>query len=235
MKKNKILISMLVFLLAIAFSGCNMELRSSLGDELETFTEQKLTSGTIDISDSVSVIGTVQKSACNENSTFYCSGFKAGDGVAVSFNMLNTYDSDWTDVLKTVQTVIRLSTMDYKPDGTYKDNIYEAAASVGVDFPDYSTAAYQIYYNKACFVTISFNTDGSICFYQNGKLALTYAASTTFNGGSVKVEDENAVFISDITAGETMTTGIQMKNLYITQALNDTNAALLYSYDAAQD
>lgn len=231
MKKLKLLLSVFAGLSLLA--SCDMELKTTLGDEVIAYSEQRLDAATLNLSDSVSVTGTVQTGAIEDGSTFYCMGYSADEGIAVSFNMLNTYTSDWTDVLNTTQSIIRLSTMDYKPDGTYQTNIYEAAATLGSDFS--SVTPHTIYYSKACFVTISFNKDGSICFYQDGKLALTFEASTTFNDNTAKVSDENSAFISDITSGENLAVNITTKNLYITEALDDTNAALLYSYDAAQD
>ena len=74
-------------------------------------------------------------------------------------------------------------------------NIYEAAATSYV-----SGAAYTAFYNKEGYATISFNTDGSVSYYLNGKLALKYAANSA--SGSVKVSDIARNVISKYKAGK---------------------------------
>ena len=228
MKKLKILLS--VFASLVFLAGCNMELNSTLGDETVSYSLQKLNAETLNISNSVSVKGTMQSGAIAAGSTFYCTNFDAEDGVAVSFNILNTYDNDWTNVLTTNQTTVQLSTMGYWPNGTWVSNVWESVAS------STNGGSYTSYYNSACFVTVSFNKDGSVCFYKDGVLLLTYAATSGMSDVSTyTISQLCEAFISDITSSENLAVNIITKNLYVTQALNDTNAALLYSYNAAQD
>lgn len=228
MKKLKLLLS--VFAAVGLLAACDMELNSTLGDEVVSYSEQRLDAGSLKISDSVSVTGTVQTGVIEDGSTFYCMGFSADEGIAVSFNMLNTYTNDWDNVLTTNQATIQLATMGYWPNGTWASNVWESVAASS------NGGSYTSYYNSACFVTVSFNADGSICFYKDGLLLLTYAADSGMSDdSSYKIEELCSAFISDITSGENLAVNITTKNLYITEALDDTNAALLYSYDAAQD
>ena len=228
MKINKILIS--VFSAIVLLSGCNMELNSALGDETVSYSLQRLNAGTLKVSSGVSVEGCLQSGAIEAGSTFYCMDFDPEKGVAVSFNILNTYNSDWTNVFKTNQATVQLSTMGYWPNGTWASNVWESVAD------STNGGSYTSYYNSACFVTVSFNTDGSICFYKDGLLLLTYKASSGMSDdSSYKIEQLCNAFISDITSCENLEVNLIIKNLYVTQALDDTNAALLYSYDAAQE
>lgn len=146
-------------------------------------------------------------------------------GIAFSFCITDAVTSDWTDVLTTTSTITRLATMDYTPNGVYECNIYEDG--VGLK----NGATYDVFYRKACVVTVSFNVDGSIAYYQDSKLVVGGSnADNTFNNSSHTIGKQVTALINDLANGGTVTTGILMKNITVTEAINaDTHKAeLLY-------
>ncbi len=163
-------------------------------------------------------------------------------GATVAFNLGDDLTSDWTNILSTTQTVIRLSTMDYLPSGTFLSNIYEASAtgsdaatSAGYD----SSTFYKIFESDACYVTIVFETDGSIEFFKDGTLMLTFDADTVMNDYNADddttddgtVGDVCAAFLSDLSSGGmtvNSASGCTITNLYVDEAMSDDEVATLY-------
>ena len=143
-------------------------------------------------------------------------------GVALSFCITNAITSDWTDVLTTKSTITRLATMDYLPDGVYECHAFEASTLVGKD--------YTTYLEQACFVTISFNADGSIYFYKDGAAMTTENnAAKKFDGSTHTIKDQCAALIADLAAGGSVTANVAMKNLTATAAVDADAAKALYT------
>ena len=149
------------------------------------------------------------------------------DGLSVSFKLNGGYSSDWSDVLITAQTKIRLSTIDYLPDGTWADNVMEAASAENA----VTGNPYAAYYNSACFVTISFNADGSIVFYKNGLPVVTYSGTTQTTNRKTTVAAINKLFISDLAqTGFTIAAGsYTYTGFIIDTAVDAAGAAKLYA------
>ena len=151
-------------------------------------------------------------------------------GVSVSFWLGSDLTSDWQNVFNSEQVVQNLSTLQYFPNGTWLADIYEGSATIGTDFSSYTAVdAWKIFLNEAAYVTVSYNTDGTVVFYKNGKKALTYAATTAI--GTAKVSDYCAAFISDVaTKGLTLNAtddngNATLTNVSISSAKDDTAAA----------
>ena len=155
-------------------------------------------------------------------------------GVSVSFWLGSDLTSDWQNVFNSEQVVQNLSTLQYFPNGTWLADIYEGSATIGTDFSSYTAVdAWTIFLNEAAYVTVSYNTDGTVVFYKNGKKALTYAATTAI--GTAKVSDYCAAFISDVaTKGLTLNAtddngNATLTNVSISSAKDDTAATTAYN------
>ncbi|MCR4733731.1 MAG: glycoside hydrolase family 43 protein [Treponema sp.] len=164
------------------------------------------------------------------------SSYSESTGISISFNLDDGLSSDWDAFIASSQTVINLATMEYWPAGEWTANIYESAATAGSAA---TSEAYKTYYNDAAFVSISFNTDGSIVFYKDGQRALSYSADTLFSNPedtSVKVSDICLAFISDaasegftfMPSSKIETGAFSVTSLKIDSALDDESAASLY-------
>ncbi|MFA6936652.1 MAG: bacterial Ig-like domain-containing protein, partial [Treponema sp.] len=156
-------------------------------------------------------------------------------GASVSFWLGTDLASDWTTVIKTVQGSIQLSTLGYYPDGTWKTNWFESAATSS------NGGAYKSYFNAASYVTVSFNTDNTITFYKNGVLLFTYASTTTGNDDtSCAISNLCSAVISDLaksgftlnpdeSTAETADVTVTMYDAYVNSSVDATSAVSLYT------
>ncbi len=105
-------------------------------------------------------------------------------GVSITFT-ISGITSDWTPVLKTDNDeIVYLSVLNYEGINIFEavGTLSEAAVSAGYD----SGSAWTIFTDGATHeVCISYNLDGSIGFYRDGILMLTYEADTSIGGYSV--------------------------------------------------
>lgn len=159
-------------------------------------------------------------------------------GASVSFWLGSDLSSDWTDIISTTQAWIRLSTLGSVHDSIWIGNVFEAAATIGPDFSsDYTSAtAYQIFFNEAAYVTVSFDGN-TVKFYKNGKLALTYDSDVTgWNlddnvTSSVSMADFSSDVIKDIAeSGLKLNPGnATVNNVTIAAAVTDTTAQTAFN------
>ena len=208
----------------LALAGCDLELRGDgLGD-----TGKRMTLKIHELTEVKDNMAPSYAGVTAEGTKLvFDDGVVSSDtGIAFSFCITDAVTSDWTDVLTTTSTITRLATMDYTPNGVYECNIYEDG--VGLK----NGATYDVFLRKACFVTISFNTNDSIAYYRDGELVIggTDNENKPFNSNSHTIGDQVTALIKDLTNGGTVTTGILMKNITVTEAINaDTHKAeLLY-------
>ena len=217
MKKiYNIICSAICSLFVLAVAGCDLELREDpLGDVGEL------------VEDSISEFGYTVDGVSNANSTWtFSKGLVSSDtGVAFSFNITTAVTSDWDYYLKTTHTKTNLATMQYYSDGsTVTTDIYESG--VGLN----GSNTWDTFLNTNCFVTISFDTDGSISFYKDGELAVGGSnAKNTFRDGTHTIAKQNAALISDLADGGSINTSILMKNFTVTKAVTADEAAELYT------
>ncbi len=96
-------------------------------------------------------------------------------GVSVSF-YVSGLDTDWDQIAYSTDNlyILYLSVLHYD----YADT-YEAAATMSSAASNTGVGAWQLFLNGSYYVTVSYNPDGTIDFYRDGVLMLTYAATTT--------------------------------------------------------
>ncbi len=98
------------------------------------------------------------------------SSITAETGISISFQMNETIDSDWTPIAKSTdgKYIMYLSVLHYND-----NDFYEKSAQ------SFNGGTYTSFYNKKYYATISFNPDGTVSYYRDGVLMLTYAANTS--------------------------------------------------------
>ncbi len=105
-------------------------------------------------------------------------------GLSLSFHV-DDINSDWDLIAHSSDNSysLLLSVLHYSNNDFYeaKATISPAAIAAG-----YGSTPWTIFLDTSCFVTVSFNTDGSITYYKDGELMLTYAANETpsWSGGT---------------------------------------------------
>ena len=117
-------------------------------------------------------------------------------GVSLTFKVTDLA-SDWDVIFRAPggNAMVYLSVLNY---GT--DNIFEASATLSEEakalLSSHGLATdgsqnWQIFFGSltddgSCYATISYNVDGSITFYRNGVLMLTYSADTSIGAAKVR-------------------------------------------------
>ena len=205
----------------LALAGCDLELRGDgLGDTGKRMTLKihELTKINEDMTASYAGV-----TAEGTKLVFDDGVVSNATGIAFSFCITDAVTSDWTDVLTTTSTITRLATMDYTPNGVYECNIYE-----GRVWGD--STPYNMFLSKACFVTISFDATKGIAYYMDGKLVGDSGnnVENKFNGDTHTIGEQVTALIKDLTNGGTVTTGILMKNITVTKAVDDDAAEKLF-------
>lgn len=142
---------------ALMFAGCNME----LGDENLR----------------ASLNGGVNQQTVTDTD----------DGFSISFWVDENYDSDWTQVIDVCNAAtvddatniyfIGLSLINHWIDGSQANFLMESQGTAS------NGGAWNSFVATKAYATISFNTDGSITYYKDGKLIFTYAADTELTLG----------------------------------------------------
>ncbi len=130
------------------------------------------------------------------------SSINSKTGLSLSF-YLDGITSDWDNIAYSSDNLFNLylSVLNYNSADFYEAaaKLSDTATSAGYT----SSTAYQIFLNTDCYVTVSYNIDGSISFYKDGVLMLTYAATTTPSYGSdVTPADIVNAIISYYRSGE---------------------------------
>ncbi len=169
-----------------ANTSTDLTLTVSCGDftYTTTFTIELLA---LSISDLLPIADEAILASFNDTSSFQTatpnSSINAKTGLSLSF-YLEGITSDWDMVAHSTDNVysLYLSILHYNNTDFYeaKASLSEAATAAGYT----AASAWEIFLNTSCYVTISFNTDGSIAYYKDGELMLTFAANTTPSYGS---------------------------------------------------
>ena len=223
----------------LALAGCDLELRGDgLGD-----TGKKMTLKIHELTEVKENMAASYAGVTAEGTKLvFDDGVVSNKtGIAFSFCITDAVTSDWTDVLTTTSTITRLATMDYTPNGVYECNIYEVdnaetgGEGVNVDGTPNGNL-WDTFTRKACFVTISFNADGSIDYYQDGVLVVGGSnANHKFNWSDHTIKDQFDALIRDLENGGTVTTGILMKNITVTKAVNKNNDVVINLFNSLND
>lgn len=104
-------------------------------------------------------------------------------GLSLSFYLENI-TSDWDLIAHSTDNLynLYLSVLHYNNADFYEAKATLSSAAISAGFN--SSNAWTIFLNTSCFVTVSYNPDGSITYYKDGVLMLTFPAATTPSWGS---------------------------------------------------
>nr|WP_319400602.1 glycoside hydrolase family 43 protein [uncultured Carboxylicivirga sp.] len=104
-------------------------------------------------------------------------------GLSLSFYIENI-NSDWDLIAHSTDNSYRMLLSVLHFNGA---DFYEGAATLSpaaIEAGYVAGTAWQIFLHSSCYVTISYNTDGSIAYYKDGILMLTYQPTLSPNYGS---------------------------------------------------
>ncbi len=108
------------------------------------------------------------------------SGISEETGISFSF-LVSNVTNDWDVLAQSAdgKMKVHLAVVEYDGASFFEHNstLSDAATATGV-------SPYQIFLNGTYYVTISYNPDGTIGFYRNGELMLTFSNSTTNSGST---------------------------------------------------
>lgn len=126
-------------------------------------------------------------------------------GLNISF-MVEGLTTDWTAIAHSTDNlyIMYLSVLHYNA-----GNVFESSATAS------NGGSWTSFLNGSYFATVSFNPDGSIAYYKNGKLILTYPASLIVTG-STTVKDVCSAVINYYRNGQLLfNTGTEATVSYI--------------------
>lgn len=114
-------------------------------------------------------------------------------GFEVSFDLTNVH-GDWVQLFHSTNTLIFDGCVRYMPNGKAWSDWYDGAHGFGASYKNqFGTAGWDnvVPRDNRIRITVAFRPDGSLYFYRDGKLALTFFAT-------VRNKDQNANEISDL-------------------------------------
>lgn len=137
-------------------------------------------------------------------------------GVAISF-VVTGITSDWTPIFITQnQEYVYLSVLNYAGANTFEAEGILSSAALAAGYT--SASAWTIFTDGGTHkATISYNTDGTIGFYRDDVLMLTYAADTVIGTGTAA--DLSKAMALAVQQGK-LTVRYNMENVGIKYALN---------------
>ncbi len=151
------------------------------------------------------------------------SGVSESTGVSFSFLVSNVV-SDWDVIGSSVsdKVYLHLSVVDYDGSHFYEHNAVASGAASSV-MSEESKGAYQIFLDGTYYVTISYNPEGTVTFYRDGELMLTFSNETTVNDGTHTMSEVVSAVVGAYNAG----------TLTFSRAV--TNVVVGYSVDYAAE
>lgn len=147
-------------------------------------------------------------------------------GLAISF-YVQGLGSDWDLIAHSSdnQYKMYLSILSYA-----SNDYYEAKATIssyGKSLGYASDTVWQAYVGKKCYATISFNTDGTIAYYLDGNLLLTYAANETASW-----KDNSAAAKSPADIGKAVISYYKQGKLVFDRSVTDIAVSYAADYKA---
>ena len=135
-------------------------------------------------------------------------------GLSLSFYLENI-TTDWDLIAHSSDNSFRLflSVLHYN-----NADFYEAAATLSQDAisAGYTSGnAWQIFLNTSCYVTVSYNTDGTISYYKDGVLMLTYQASISPSYGSGVTPDDIVTAVINYYKNGALIFDYDVKNIVV--------------------
>ncbi len=149
-----------------------------------TYTIQLLAQSITDLLpiDEEAIMGSYADTSAYNAATSNCN-INSKTGISISFSIDNI-TSDWDNIAYSSDNLFNLylSVLNYNSNDFYEAaaTLSDAATSAGYT----SSSAWEIFLNTNCYVTVSYNTDGTIAYYKDGVLMLTFAAETSPSYGS---------------------------------------------------
>lgn len=161
--------------------------------------------------------------------TSVASGITETTGLSFSF-LVSGVTSDWDVIAQSAdgKSKLHLAVVDYDGASFYEHNsvVSDAAQTAGV-YP------YQLFLDGTYYVTVSYNPNGTVTFYRDGVLMLTFTNDTYCNGTSHTMSEVVSAMISAYNAGSlsftrsvtSLVVGYSMEYTPSTSALRENSQA----------
>ena len=122
-------------------------------------------------------------------------------GFEISFDLTKVY-GDWAQLFHSTNTLIFDGCVRYKPDGKPSSDWYDGDYGFGASYKNqFGTAGWDnvVPRDNSIRITVAFRPDGSLYFYRDGKLALTFFATVRNHNANVnEISDLVYAFINDV-------------------------------------
>ena len=122
-------------------------------------------------------------------------------GFEVSFDLTKVY-GDWVQLFHSTNTLIFDGCVRYMPDGKPSSDWYDGDHGYGASYKNqFGTAGWDnvVPRDNSIRITVAFRPDGSLYFYRDGKLALTFFATVRNKDSNVnEISDLVYAFINDV-------------------------------------
>lgn len=122
-------------------------------------------------------------------------------GFEVSFDLTKVY-GDWVQLFHSTNTLIFDGCVRYMPDGKPWSDWYDGDYGYGASYKNqFGTAGWDnvVPRDNSIRITVAFRPDGSLYFYRDGKLALTFFATVRNKDSNVnEISDLVYAFINDV-------------------------------------
>ncbi len=154
-------------------------------------------------------------------------------GVSVSFWLSQEATSDW-DAVVINNSGLRVTLPNLDPWNNTSD---QANDLKGINKTPQNTnfrngaTYYTVLLNSICYVTVTLNADGTIDYYKNGVLVLSYGGTETMGDNTALISTFTQRLLNFMTtSGFAFAGGVSAADLFVTTALDATAAASVYSW-----
>ena len=225
---------------------------AQLFEDYRNYQHEYLQDRDYDYGDSgINVISAISNSAAIATTAFPAVSNADSAGIAVSFEIAGNLTSDWSSVAMTAQNYkITLPNLDpYNTSGDFsKTHAYPVNSGNTNNFVNGGT--WNAFLNTTCYVTVSVDpVNQKISYYKNGVKVIEYSGTDQIFEREIstnqweKVSNTVSEFISAFLSAvksdgvgfgfveitESATTYMQAKNVTLTNAVTEEQAAVLYS------
>ena len=214
---------------------------AQLFEDYRNYQHEYLQDRDYDYGDSgINVISAISNSAAIATTAFPAVSNADSAGIAVSFEIAGNLTSDWSSVAMTAQN--------YKITLPNLDPWFTSGSLSGINtFPGanggsnlFNGGTWDSFLDTTCYATVSVDPVGQkITYYKDGVKVIEYSGSDVFNKSSRTVSEFISAFLSAVKSDgvgfgfveitESATTYMQAKNVTLTNAVTEEQAAVLYS------
>ena len=153
-------------------------------------------------------------------------------GVSVSFWLNEETTNDWAAVINNSGLIVTLPNLDpWNNDSPQAEDLHGINRTpLATHFRNGATY-FTVFLNSICYVTVTLNVDGTVDYYKNGILVLSYGGTETMGDNTTLISTFTQRLLNFMTtSGFDFAGGVSAADLFVTTALDATAAASVYSW-----